>query len=92
MQCFQYEIPTSEERSESSYQVRQIFALFSNLIALALGQNSVKSLRVTKILKKIKYEGVWDQLETKRFANTISYKIFETDSSFHVKKRITGKV
>ena len=50
---------------KSSYQVREDFALFCNLIALSLGYNSVKSLGVTKIVKEIKFEGVWDKLESK---------------------------
>ena len=46
----------------------------------------MKGLTVTKIVKKIKFEGVWGELESKkRFPETISHKIFETNSSFHVK-------
>ena len=36
---------------KSSYQVSQILVIFSNLIALILGWNNVKGLRVTKIFK-----------------------------------------
>ena len=50
----------------SIYQVRQIFALFYNLIALTLGSNSVKDLRITKIAKEIKFEGVFGELESKQ--------------------------
>ena len=32
-----------------------------------LGQNSVKGLRVTKIDKEIKFEGVWRKLEVKKY-------------------------
>ena len=43
----------------------QIFALFCNLIALKLGQKSAKGLRITNIVKGIKFEGVWAELESK---------------------------
>ena len=36
---------------KSNYKVREILALFSKLIALILGENGVKDLRVTKIVK-----------------------------------------
>ena len=48
-----------------SYQVRQVLAPFSNLIALMLGYNSVNNLRVTKIVKKITLERVWDESDSK---------------------------
>ena len=48
------------------YQVRQILVLFCNLIALILGWNSVKVHRVTKIVKEIKFEGVWRESESRR--------------------------
>ena len=41
------------------YQVRPILATFSNLIALILGSNSVSDADVIKIVKVIKFEGVW---------------------------------
>ena len=45
-----------------------------------------QSLRVTKIVQQIKFKGVWDELESKKLSlETISCKIFETNSSFHVK-------
>ena len=47
---------------KSSYQVREILALFCNLIALILSWNSVKTLRNTKILEEIKFEGLWGEL------------------------------
>ena len=42
--------PQWEDRKRS-YEVRKILALFRNLIALTLGQNCVKGLRVTKVIK-----------------------------------------
>ena len=41
-----------------NYQVRQILATFSNLIALILGQDGVNSIKVTKIVKENKVQGV----------------------------------
>ena len=51
---------------ESSYHVRIILGLFCHSITLILGLNSVKDLRVTKNAKKIKLEGVWGELESKK--------------------------
>ena len=46
----------------------------------------MKGLRVTKIVKDIKFEGAWGQVQIKkRFPDTITHTIFETNSSFHVK-------
>ena len=43
-----------------------ILGLFYHLIALILGLNSVKGLRITKNFKQIKFEGVWGKLESKK--------------------------
>ena len=51
---------------KSSYQVKEILALFCYLIPLILGLSSVEGLRVTKIVKEVKFEGVWSELESKR--------------------------
>ena len=40
-----------------------ILRYFSHIIALILGSNSVKVLRVTKNVKEIKFEGAWDELK-----------------------------
>ena len=50
----------------NSYQIRQILALFCNLIAQILDYNSVKGLRVIKIVKEITFEGIWGELESKK--------------------------
>ena len=50
---------------KSSYQVRIILALFYNLIALILDENCVEGLRVTKIVKEIKFQSVWGELKAK---------------------------
>ena len=53
----------------------------------------MKDLRLTKVCKEIKFEGVWAKLEAKKlFSKTIIHKIFETNSSLHAEWRITGKV
>ena len=46
----------------------------------------MKGLRVTKIVKEVKFEGAWGKLEAKKmFPEKIIHKIFETNPSFHVK-------
>ena len=44
----------------------------------------MKVLRVTKIVKKLKLEGVWDDLESKKDSRD-SHRISEINSSFLVK-------
>ena len=45
----------------------------------------MKGFRVTKNVKEIKLEGVWGELESKKkIPETITHKISETNSSFHV--------
>ena len=50
----------------SSYQIKQILALFFDLIPLILGQSSVEVVGVTEIVKKITFKGVWDKLQSKK--------------------------
>ena len=45
----------------------------------------MKGVRVTKIVKEIKFQGIWGELKQKMFPETIIHKIFETNFSFHVK-------
>ena len=47
----------------------------------------MKGLRVTNNVKEIKFEGVWDELESKKkkFPETITHKISETNCSFYMK-------
>ena len=52
--------------SKSSYQVRKILVFFCNSVALILGYNCVKCLRVIKIVKGIKFADVWAMLEAKK--------------------------
>ena len=48
-----------------TYQLRQILAIFSNLMSLYLGSNSVKDVTVTQILKEVNFKRVWGNLESK---------------------------
>ena len=74
------------EELESTSQVKQIFACFFKLVSLILGWNSIKVLRVIKIVKQIKFEGAWWQPRSKiHFAETILAKIFQTNCSFSLK-------
>ena len=52
------------QRSDSSDERRQILAIFSNLFAPILVQNSVKGHRVTNIVEEIDFEMVRDELES----------------------------
>ena len=46
----------------------------------------MKNLRVTKSVKEIMFKEVWGELESKKkFPETITHKISEANSSFHVK-------
>ena len=46
--------------------MREAFSLFSYLIAVTLCENIVKCLTVPKILKEKFFEGVWDDLQSKK--------------------------
>ena len=50
----------------------------------------MKGLRVTKNIKEIMFEGVSGELESKK--KKITQKIFEVNSSFHVKQHPMRKV
>ena len=50
----------------SSYQLKQILAVFCDLIPLILGQSSVEVLGVTEIVKEIKFEEVLGKLKSKK--------------------------
>ena len=51
------------KRSKKQLPSKTNHRTFCNLIALLLGQNCVKGLRVTTIVKEIKCKGVWAELE-----------------------------
>ena len=74
--------PQWKKDRESIYQVRQILARFCISVALIVGLNWIKGLRVTKIVKQIKFEGVSGELEVQKlFAETTIHKVLETNSS-----------
>ena len=55
----------------SSYQLKQILAVYCDLIPLILGQSSVEVLGVTEIVKEIKFEAVLDRLKSKKIFQRI---------------------
>ena len=63
---FKTKFQTQWKDRESCYHVTIILGLFCHSIALILGLNSVKDLRVTKNVKEIKFEGVWGELESEK--------------------------
>ena len=75
---------------KSSYQQRQILALFYKLIALILGKTAWKALELPKLSKKLSLKGSGRVRSKIIFPETIIHKAFET--SFHVKWRTTSKV
>ena len=54
------------KRSKKQLPSKANFSLFYNLTALIIGYKSVKDLRVTKIVKEIKFVAVRGELESKR--------------------------
>ena len=71
---FNTKVEPQQKDRNSSYQVRQILALFYNLVAVILGWNCVKGLRVTKTVKQIKFEGIWGDLAAKLYFQRQSFK------------------
>ena len=59
----------------SSYQLKQILAVFCDLIPLILGQSSVEVLGVTEMSKKLSLKGVGQVKIKKRFREYNSQKI-----------------
>ena len=55
----------------SSYQLKQILAVYCDLIPLILGQSSVEALGATEIVKEIKFEAVLDKLKSKKMLERI---------------------
>ena len=56
----------SVKRSQKQLSRKRTFALFYNLIALTLGLNSAKGLRLSKIIEEINFQGVWDELGSRK--------------------------
>ena len=57
----------SENIEKTTYHVRQISTLFCKLVSLILGLNCVKELRVTKVVKQIKFKRTWGELEARNY-------------------------
>ena len=72
----------SEKMGKAVTKWRNIEDFFCYLIALILGWSSVKSLRVAKNVKEVNFEAVWVKLEPNKITETITHKVFETNSSF----------
>ena len=69
------------------------FRTFLTLNCSYFRLSSVKILRVNKNIKEIKLRGVCGRLKPKKgFPETMTHKVLETNSSFHVKKRTTERV
>ena len=91
--AFNSKFGAQRKNSKSSSQVKQIFALFCQLVALISGQNCIKVLRVTKSVKQIKFEGAWWSLKSKiLFVEAILAKMPQSNCSFSVKQHPTRKV
>ena len=68
---FNTKFQTQWKACSSSYQLKQILAVFFELIPLILGQSSVEVLGVTEIVKEIKFEGFLDKLKSKKMFQRI---------------------
>ena len=62
---FNTKFQAQRKARNSSYQVWLILPQFFHLISLILRWSSVERLKVTKIVKEIKFEGVCGELESK---------------------------
>ena len=82
---FNTKFQTQWKDREKSYHVTIIWGLFCHSIALILGLNSLKDLRVTKNVKEIKFGGVSGELESKKVPEKMTHKICKTNFCFHVK-------
>ena len=90
---FQYQIWTSVKRLGKYFPSKTNFSTFLHISCPILSWNCVKGLRVPNFDKKIKFEGIWGRVGSKKlFAETTTHKILETNSSFYVEQRTTGKV
>ena len=64
--CFNTKFQPQGKDWKSSYQIKEVLALFCLSIALMVGYNCVKELRVTKIVKEIKFERIWGWTRIKK--------------------------
>ena len=63
----QYQIWPQWKDRKNNYHIQQILTVFLKLITLILGENCAKELGVTKIIKQIKFEGTWGELEARNY-------------------------
>ena len=74
------------KRSENQFPSITNFRFLCYLVTLIVGYNNVIDLRATKNLRALNFEEFYDELESKKmFPQTITHKIFETNSSFNGK-------
>ena len=62
---FQYQIWTSAKKSENYLLIKRNLSLLCKFVTLTLDKTYVRSLRVTKPVKQIKFKGNWDELQAK---------------------------
>ena len=67
---------------ENNYQGRIIFRLFSHIIAQILSLNNVKVFRVPKNIKEIKFQGVLEQLISKKISKDNNSSIISSELLF----------
>ena len=60
--------------SEKQLPIKANCCTFCNFITLILSSNFVNELRVTKIVKRIKFEGVWGELKAKNCFQRQSFR------------------
>ena len=82
---FKYSLKTHWKDQKSSNKVRPVLAHFCKLVSLILDFDSVKDVRVTKIVKQMNFKETWGKLKKIHFEETIIDKMFEKYSSFHTK-------
>ena len=81
------------KRSGKQLPSRANFSTFLQFNCSNFRLKYVKSLRVTNIVKEIKFEGVLGSLQAKDCFQTqiFTHKICEINFSFHAKYRTNGK-
>ena len=63
---FKAKFSTSLKRWDKQLPIKANFSPFCILISLILGLKSVKDLSITKIVKEMTLEGIWDELVSKK--------------------------
>ena len=76
LKVFQYKIWTSVKNVRKYLSSKSSFPTFMRLKLLYLQEDCKKSLRILKIGKRFKFEGVYGKLATKNFFNPIQDGLF----------------